>query len=247
VIDRGGSATSALKKMSQGSMDEVPTESIAAVVFDLDGLMVNTEEVFHTACSRALLDLGFELRPEVHRQMIGRRTREAFTILVEHLGVENFDMDEPVDRLIDVSHSAFDVLLETELRTMPGLFELLEQIRLKQIPRAVATSSSRPYLERVLQRIELHSEFRVMLTGDDVEHAKPSPEIYLKTARALNVPPQQMLVFEDSEAGTQAAASAGARVISIPHQHTRHQDFSNAFAVAERLDCPLIMELLATA
>lgn len=224
-------------------MEERRMEPIEAVVFDLDGLMVNTEDVFHSACSGVLNSMGLELRTEVHQRMIGRRTREAFTILVDDLGHHNLDMHDPVTELIEKSHSAFEQRLQSDLRTMPGLDELLGWIRDHDLPRAVATSSSRLYLERILQRIELHEEFEITLTGDDVERAKPDPEIYLKAADALGIAPSRMLVFEDSEAGSIAAATAGARVVSIPHSHTRHHDFTRSVAVTDKLNCPGTREL----
>jgi HAD superfamily hydrolase (TIGR01509 family) len=225
-------------------MQEAASKRISAVVFDMDGLMVNTEDVFHRACTAALSERGLQLPVHVHRQMIGRRTPEAFQILVEHLGELVSSLPNPVDQLIAESHAVFDGMLPTHMQTMPGLFELLAVVRARSLPRGLATSSSRPYMERVLTQIDLISEFELTLTGDDVQQGKPHPEIYLKAAMRLGVEPSRMLVLEDSEAGTRAAAAAGAVVISIPHAHTRHQDFSAATAVAARLDSPVVLRLL---
>jgi HAD superfamily hydrolase (TIGR01509 family) len=109
---------------------------------------------------------------------------------------------------------------------------------------AIATSSSRRYLTALLQKFELLDRFAFTLTAEDVVHGKPHPEIYLTAARRHGVAPAEMLVLEDSETGTRAAAAAGAHVISIPHEHSRRHDFSIARAVAQRLDDPLILRLL---
>jgi HAD superfamily hydrolase (TIGR01509 family) len=112
------------------------------------------------------------------------------------------------------------------------------------MPKGVATSSARRYLETILQRFNLLERFHFTLTAEDVTHGKPHPEIYLKAAERLQVAPQEMLVLEDSHAGSLAAAKAGAVVISVPNEHSRFQDFSHAVAIATRLDDACVLQLL---
>jgi HAD superfamily hydrolase (TIGR01509 family) len=127
---------------------------------------------------------------------------------------------------------------------MPGLHNLLERIESRGLVKGVATSSGRKYLEEILNRFELLPRFHVTLAAEDVTHGKPHPEIYLTAARRLGVNPQEMLVLEDSHAGTTAAVSACAFVVSVPSEHTRHLDFSHATYVATRLDDPYVLQLL---
>lgn len=212
---------------------------IRAVAFDLDGLMFNTEEVFQASGTELLRRRGKDPHPDLWRSMMGRRAHEAFQAMIDLCGLE-----ESISVLQVESEEIFGQMLDTYLRPMPGLLELLAILEQQGIPKAVATSSSRRYLEGLLARYDMLDRFAFALTAEDVTHGKPHPEIYLKAAERHGVDPAEMLVLEDSEAGTLAAASAGAHVISIPHDHSRHHDFQVARGVADRLDDPVILSLL---
>lgn len=212
---------------------------IEAVVFDLDGIVFNTENVFHASGEELLRRRGLEMPEDLHRNMMGRRAVEAYPMLVERMG-----LDEPVDRIIEETREIFFGLLDAHLAPMPGLFELLDAIEDRGLPKGIATSSGRAYLEDMLGRFELTSRFRMLLSAEDVGRGKPHPEIYEKAAERMGVEPSRMLVLEDSENGTRAAAAAGAFIVSVPHQHSRYMDFSTARHVADGLGDPLILRLL---
>lgn len=212
---------------------------IRAVVFDFDGLMVNTEEVFHLTGHELVRRRGKVATQELFNAMMGRRAREAFAAMIDIM-----KLTDTIDDLQVESESVFDALLETKLRTMPGLLELLNLIEARQIPKGVATSSERKYLHRMLGHFDLLHRFPMQLTAEDVTHGKPHPEIYLKAAERIGVQPHEMLVLEDSHNGTKAAAAAGAHIISVPHEHSQHHDFSSAKHVATSLIDPVILELL---
>ena len=135
-------------------------------------------------------------------------------------------------------------MLETHLAPMPGLFELLAELESRNLPKGVATSSSRPYLEYILKRFELLPRFSFTLTAEDVTHGKPHPEIYERAAKNLGLDPAEILVFEDSETGSRAAAAAGAYVIAVPHDYSRDHDFSHVDYVAQGLHDPFIRRVL---
>lgn len=212
---------------------------IRAVVFDMDGIMFNTEDLFHLTGHELMRRRGKVATPELFHRMMGRRAQEAFTAMIEVM-----ELTDTIPELQVESESVFDALVEQQLDTMPGLFELLDLIDQQQLPKAVATSSERRYLERLLNRFELLPRFNATFTAEDVRHGKPHPEIYLTAAARLGVEPHEMLVLEDSENGTKAAAAAGAHIISVPHDHSRHHDFSVAKAVVSRLNDPHVMDLL---
>lgn len=218
------------------------TEStgIHAVVFDLDGLMFNTEDVFHLTGTELLRRRGKQATPAVFHAMMGRRAREAFQAMIDMM-----QLDDSIDDLAVESGVIFDELLDAHLQPMPGLLDLLDLIEQRGLPKAVATSSDRAYLMRILSRYDLQERFHNTLTAEDVTHGKPHPEIYLTAAQRLGVQPENMMVLEDSENGSRAAAAAGAHIISVPHDHSRHHDFSVARAVARGLHDPLIRRLIA--
>ncbi|MEZ6066956.1 MAG: HAD family phosphatase [Planctomycetaceae bacterium] len=211
---------------------------IRAVAFDLDGLMFNTEEIFRHSGTELLRRRGITPPPRLFQSMMGRRGEEAFAVLVEMCGLR-----EGIPELIIESETIFFERLDAHLQPMPGLEQLLARIELAGLNKGVATSSPRRYLHMLLDRFELTDRFHATLTAEDVTHGKPNPEIYLKAAAALGVEPAELLVLEDSEAGTRAAAAAGAHIISVPHDLSRDHDFSVAKGVASRLNDPLIMEL----
>lgn len=214
---------------------------VRAVAFDLDGLMFNTEDVFNAAGCELLQRRGLEFTHEIRVQMMGRRAEESFQKLVEMTG-----LTESIPELMAESQEIFERLLAKHLAPMPGLFEILDHIEAAGLPKGVATSSGRSYLERILGKFALLDRFATTLSAEDVARGKPHPEIYLKAAQRLGVPPEEMLVLEDSEAGTRAAAAANSVVVSIPHEHSRQHDFAGALHIADALDDPRVLSLIAS-
>ena len=217
-------------------MTERNVPFVQAVVFDMDGLMFNTEVVFNATGTELLRRRGKVPHPELFSRMMGRRAAEAFAVMIELM-----ELTESFEVLQEESDAIFFELLDEILAPMPGLFTLLKRIEEAGIPKGVATSSSRRYLEDLLSRFELLDRFDVTLGAEDVTHGKPHPEIYLTAARRLDVPPESMMVLEDSEAGARAAAAAGAQIIAVPHEHCSLHDYSMATAIATRLDDPIIL------
>jgi HAD superfamily hydrolase (TIGR01509 family) len=214
--------------------------TIRAVVFDLDGLMFNTEDIFNEVGRLVLQRRGKEMTRELLQQMMGRRAPEALGIMIDFHSL----VDDTVAGLIAETRTLFSELAVDRLAPMPGLDTLLQRIEARRLAKGVATSSGRRYLEEILQRFDLLDRFAMTLTAEDVTHGKPHPEIYLTAAQRLGVAPEEMLVLEDSHAGTTAAVRAGAVAISVPNDHSRHQDFSHASYVATRLDDPYVLRLL---
>ena len=212
---------------------------IRAVVFDLDGLMLNTEDVFELAGVELLGRRGLEMTNDIRRGMMGRRPTEAFTVLKAATG-----LSESLEELMDETRLIFAELSRDRLETMPGLHELLDLTEQLGLPRAVATSSPRGYMTHLLTQFELLHRFHVTLTAEDVTRGKPHPEIYLAAAQRLSVAPEEMLVLEDSETGSRAAAAAGALVVSVPNRHTDYGDFSMSHLQVSHLGHELLHELL---
>lgn len=217
-----------------------PLPTIRAVCFDLDGLMFNTEHVFYESADVLLQRRGLAMSRGAMNAMLGRRPLESFQGLIDHLG-----LTEGPAELLAESRVIFHELLDTKLQPMPGLFELLDLIETNGLPKGVATSSPRDYLDDIFGRFDLAPRFPLQLTAESVTHGKPNPEIYLKAAEQLGVRPHEMLVLEDTQTGTRAGAAAGAFVVSVPHDHTADHDFSQASYVANGLYDPLITRLIA--
>lgn len=208
-----------------------------AVVFDLDGLIFNTEDLYDLVGDGLLRKRGKRFLPDLKRKMMGRPGSVALQIMIDHHA-----LNDTVDQLQIESDAAFEDLLETSLETMPGLFELLDKIEANNLPMAVATSSHRAFAHRVLSAFDLLPRFEFVLTSDDIVNGKPAPDVYQLAATRLNVPPTAMLVFEDSETGCRAAMAAEAITVAVPNRHTASHDFTGVRLIAETLADPRISE-----
>ena len=213
--------------------------SIRAVVFDLDGLMFNTEMIYDQVGEELLRRRGKLMTPDLKLAMIGRRAQESLGFMIEM-----HSLKDTVDELLEESHNLFFETAADRLAPMPGLHELLEFIDGHKLPKGVATSSSHAYVQRVVGPFGLLPRFDVILASEDVTQGKPHPEIYLKAAQRLGIVPSEMMVLEDSQNGINAAAGAGAVAVAVPHEHTIHHDFRNATLVANRLDDPRVLQLI---
>jgi HAD superfamily hydrolase (TIGR01509 family) len=210
-----------------------------AVVFDLDGLMFNTEELYQDVGGELLRRRGKVFTSELLDSMMGRPNRVALQIMIDWHALA-----DTVDGLIAETEVIFVGILDERLALMPGLAELLDALEQAGIPKAIATSSPRRFVTNVLSRFDLEPRFAFVLTSEDVVEGKPNPEIYLTAARRLGISPNRMLVLEDSQNGCRAAAAAGAITVGVPGGHSRKHDFSCTTLVADTLADPRIYALL---
>jgi HAD superfamily hydrolase (TIGR01509 family) len=210
-----------------------------AVVFDLDGLMFNTEDVYTLVGTELLRRRGLEFTSELKNEMMGLVPQRSFEIMISRCRLLDSWRE-----LAAESNAIFLELLDEHLAPMPGLFELLRALEAARIPKAIATSSSRALLDACLTRFNMHRRFSFLLSAEDVTHGKPDPEIYLTSAARFDLNPNELLVLEDSQNGCMAASSAGAYTVAVPGGHSRTQDFSSAVLVVESLSDPRLYNVL---
>ncbi|QEG34627.1 HAD family hydrolase [Bythopirellula goksoeyrii] len=208
----------------------VPDPLLRAVVFDLDGLMFDTEVLYQEVGSTVLARRGCEFTAELLDQMMGRQSAKALQIMIDYHG-----LDITVPELADESMEVMRELLETRLTPMPGLLTLLDALEAAEIPKGIATSSTRDFLDHVLLLANLTDRFRFTLSGDDIEHGKPAPDVYLLAAEKHNCQPAEILVLEDSQLGCQAAVAAGAYTVAVPGGHSLTHVFPGAKFIADSL------------
>jgi HAD superfamily hydrolase (TIGR01509 family) len=212
---------------------------IHAVVFDLDGLMFDTEALFAKVAGDLLAARGKRLTPEILGAMIGRRAAEAGAAFRAMAG-----LDEPVEVLMAEARARFNAEIDGAVHPTPGLFGLLDHLHALGLPLAVATSSRRAYAERLLRGHGLLDRFAFVLAGEDVAHGKPDPEIYRKAVERFGVPADSVLVLEDSAAGLAAARGAGTFAVGVPHEHSPAEGLAAAHLIVPRLDDPALLERL---
>ncbi|WP_223620897.1 HAD family phosphatase [Lysobacter sp. ESA13C] len=181
-----------------------------AVLFDMDGLMLDSERAMLETWRAAAVEESIEADDALWLSMVGMHDRASHAMLAERLGADT------ALRLRDAGDRLYDARVAVGLPLKSGLIDLLDLLDAHGIPKAVATSTRR---ERALAKLTssgLIERFAVIVTGSDVEHAKPAPDIYLLAARQLGVDPRRCLVLEDSEPGVRAALAAGATPIQVP-------------------------------
>jgi HAD superfamily hydrolase (TIGR01509 family) len=183
-----------------------------AVIFDMDGLMLDTERIALAAWQEAVRSLGLPFDARLVQRMIGRTSADCRVLIVEQHG-EDF----PIDGLLAATGAAYDAIVERDgVALKPGLVELLDWLEQRKIPRAVATSTRRMRACAKLEHAGLWSRFAGLVGGDEIERGKPAPDIFLAAARLLDATPAQCLVLEDSIAGMTGAAAAGMPAIMVP-------------------------------
>lgn len=203
---------------------------IAAVAFDMDGLLLNTEDLYNDVGEIMMQRRGKLYRDSVRKRMIGLPAPQAFGVLIEEES-----LSETWEELHDETLMIFEEILPTRLALMPGAKELLQLVESLDIPRCIATSSSREFAEKALHQVGVLSHLDFVLTAADVPRGKPHPDIYQESARRMGVEVSMMLVLEDSPNGTRAGVSAGAYVVSVPNAHTEGGDFTGAQWIARTL------------
>ena len=185
-----------------------------AVIFDLDGLMLDTERMARAAWIRALADYGMRLDEVAYLRVVGRSTRDSETqaILEEIFNAHLFYED-----LVQRRQAYYDAdIAENGIVIKPGLLELLAFLEERNIPKAVASSSGIRSVIARLERVGLAGQFEVLVGGDQVINCKPAPDLFLEAARQSGIAPGLCVALEDSEAGIRAAYSAGMLPMMVP-------------------------------
>ena len=185
---------------------------VKAVVFDMDGLLVDTEQVVYRAMQAAAAGIGGEMPFPVFQRMVGLAHASSDLILHEHFG-EDFDL-EGWSQVVSGHFQAERALAGIALKS--GVVEILDRLDELRIPRAIATSSGQQAVQQALGPYGLVERFDVLITREVQEHHKPHPDPFLKAAAALGVAPQDCLALEDSHNGIRAAHAAGMMTIMIP-------------------------------
>lgn len=204
--------------------------TITALIFDLDGLMVDTEPISRRAWDVVLADYGHKLDDALYARMIGRNGQESGQMVLDA-----YPLPLTLPRLIQEKRKHYHAFLAAGVPEMPGLRALLAELARRRIPWGIATSSPRDHAYSVITQLGLAENCRAIAAGDETPWGKPAPDIYLLAAARLGVRPQRCLALEDSEPGCRAAMAAGMRGIAVPHGHTTQADFSFAFAVLPSL------------
>ena len=184
---------------------------VEAALFDMDGLLLDTEVIYIEAMQAAAQGLGREMSLDFCHSMVGVAGNECNLMIEAYYG-EGFSIAEFREHFSDHRRR----LMDDGIPLKPGVVELLDFLAGRGLPLAVATSAGRATAEHHLGRAGLLDRFTALATRDDVERAKPHPDVYLEAARRLGVAAERCLAFEDSNIGLEAAHAAGAMAFMVP-------------------------------
>lgn len=185
---------------------------LEAVVFDMDGLLLDTEPLHQAAWDAAATTLGFSLDPALNRSLIGKSELASLQLLQREFG----DSFAPRQFMTLCGQHWEAHIAVHGIAMKPGAVALLQLLESEAIPAAIATSSHQHNASLSLQCVGLAERFDIVVTGDQIAHGKPAPDIYLEAARRLAVDPSSCLAFEDSEPGLMAATAAGMDTFLVP-------------------------------
>jgi len=184
---------------------------IEAVVFDLDGLLIQTEEIWDEVRERLARERGARYDAEAQRAMMGMSSREWSRYMHEELGVPG-----PAEEISAEVVRRMAARYRERLPLLPGAVEAVERLAARW-PLGLASSSNRPLIDAVLDLARLGRFFGVTVSSEEVARGKPSPDVYLEAARRLGVVPERAAAVEDSQSGIRSARAAGMRVVAIPN------------------------------
>ena len=203
-----------------------------AIIFDMDGVLVDSEPLFLKAINSLVIQENAEpiSEDENRDHLIGTTIEETWRRLKQLRG-----LPQSVPEYIERYEVVVEQVLKQELAAQPGVVALIEECRRRGLPKAVASSSLRAWVDLKLESIGLQDAFDVVLGGDDVTLGKPEPDIYLLAAERLGIPPQECIAIEDSPVGIAAAVSAGNHTIAVRTESTKGLDISRAHSVLDSL------------
>jgi HAD superfamily hydrolase (TIGR01509 family) len=184
----------------------------AAVVFDLDGVLLDSEQVWNAAKEQLVRERGGRWHDRAQRDMMGMSSPEWSQYMHEQLGLA-----EPPEEINREVIGRLEVIYRERLPLIEGARQAVDRLAVRW-PLALASSSNRPIIDLALELAGLEDRFRVTVSSEEVARGKPAPDVYLEAARRLSVPPERCVAIEDSHNGIRAARAAGMKVVAIPNK-----------------------------
>ena len=198
---------------------------LKAVLFDMDGVIVDTEPLHREAYFLMFKDMGIHVTEQMYTSYTGQSTINICKQLVGH-----FNLDTDPKTLVAIKRKHFKYLFENDssLQLLDGVLDLIKNYHKNGLTLVLASSASMPNINRIFERFDLDRYFVAKLSGADLKQSKPHPEIFIKAAQAAGQPKEQCMVIEDSSNGIKAANDAGIFVIGYDSTHSTDQDYSRA-------------------
>lgn len=204
---------------------------IKAVIFDMDGVMIDSEPLWEKTERILLARRDIEYSPTYRDQIVGLNQNDSGRLLIN-----TFELEETVEDIISERVEILTAIYEEELEVVLDLIPLLDNLRDNKFKLAVASSSPLRVINFVLDMFSLQEYFPVVVSGECTENGKPHPDIYLHTAKRLEVEPSECVAIEDSINGVKSAKAAGMYCIAVPDKRLSQMEFQNADIIVPNLN-----------
>jgi len=192
----------------------------SAVIFDMDGVLIDSEPLHQKVGLKMLRDLNIPINREMFLRFTGTTVLSMWEILVK----ENNLKQNPVELTVDYNRQIIENLkVSSDVKLMDGVRDVLKNLKSKKIPIALASSSNKELIDEMLQKFSIEEYFDIIVSGSDVKHSKPHPEIFLMAAKKLGISPSKCIVVEDSTNGTIAAKHAGMFCVGYKPSTNSHE------------------------
>jgi beta-phosphoglucomutase family hydrolase len=213
---------------------------IEAVIFDLDGVIAETEHAHIQAEKTTMLKHGVKISEDELHQFTGTTAKQMFTDLIR-----KYKLNVTFDEIFNEKEKIMFRLLEKEVQPTKGVIELIRKLKQIGIKLGIGSSSHKRLIEYILKRLDIAPLFDAVVGAEDIVNSKPNPEIFLTCAKRLHVSPEACLVVEDSKLGVEAAKKAGMKCMGYRNPNSGNQDLSKADFVTNDFSKLNIHDLLS--
>jgi beta-phosphoglucomutase family hydrolase len=198
---------------------------LKAVLFDMDGVIVDTEPLHYKAYHQMFDDVSIKVSDDLYKTFTGKSTLEICKTLCKQ-----FQLTKSPEELVAIKRKHFEYLFnnDKDLHLLDGVLELIQNYHKHQLSLVLASSASMPNINRIFKRFDLDQYFMAKLSGADLKASKPHPEIFIKAAEASGFKKEECIVIEDSTNGIEAAKAAGIFCVGFKSPHSVNQDYSKA-------------------
>ncbi|NRT88403.1 HAD family hydrolase [Clostridium beijerinckii] len=202
-----------------------------AFIFDMDGVIIDSEPIHFEVDMQTIRELGCNISEKELEKYVGSTNEYMYTDIKEKYNIKK-SLQEIIDYKVELTKMK---IIESHLEPIDGIKELLIELKNRNIPTAIASSSPKDLIDIVVSKFKLQEYFKYIISGEEVERGKPSPDIYIETSKKLGISPKECVVIEDSRNGVFAAKDAKMNCIGFKNINSGNQDLSKADIIVKSI------------